>query len=240
MELRLSRHGICHILAAMVKRRFSLRWFVLGMSATFVGLCISAGLVNCVQHPTQGIDDVVPDDAHPWNQPVVVSGAYADRETTIVIQVATDDEATHFAELARTTAQGDSVNSPPFPPYYVWQINQTIPMEFWHPGRSGGYRAILRAAALIGGAPLLLGSPEKPVGEAACRLYESYDGSIDAVDASLVDDIRRICGEPMDPRDSLFVYRTPSYAEVVDGAADSSASPRSGSSGCGCNLGGHQ
>jgi hypothetical protein len=206
------------------------------LRATLASLCISASLANCVQHPTQGIDDVVPDDTHPWNQPVVVSGAYADRETTIVIQVAIDGDATSFSELARTIAQGDPVNSPSFPPYYTWQINQTIPEEFWHAGKTGGYRVVLRAVALIGGVPFLLGSPQKPVGEAACHLLASYDAGTDAIDASLVDNIRNICGEPINPRDCLFAYRTPSY----EGAVESSASPRSGSSGCSCNLGQHR
>jgi hypothetical protein len=161
-----------------------------------IGLCwaILTGVVGCVQHPTKGVDNHVPNTpaSPPWEAQVTVSGAYPATGVPIEIDALNLDEAAAgagnagptYTTLTTVTATGNQVVSPGLPPYFVWQTQITIPQRFWRAGISAGFEARLLARALVDGAPqpLTLGTPEHPGSPALCLAYKNDPNAFGSAD----------------------------------------------------------
>lgn len=186
-----------------------------------LGLCWSMllALTGCVQHPTKGVDNTVPNTptSLPWNAPVTVSGAYA--VTSVPIEISAENPsdpdagasaAPTFSVLETVNATGDQIVSPGLPAYYVWQTRITIPQRFWQPGISAGFEARLRARALVAnGPPLTLGTPEHPGSPALCAAFRENPNAFGSADVQAQAKIA--CSSTASDDELEFVFDTTDY-----------------------------
>lgn len=170
-----------------------------------VGFCAAA----CVQHPTAGLDDEVPNTSttKPWDTEVTISGAFVSTDPVIRIEAATDKDGTAWAQVVDTKPAGNVIDSPPFPRYYEWSASVRIPQPYWIAGTTSGFRAKLRASVVLNGVSMLLGTPENPASPALCWAYVNDPNAF----AGIKTEVETRCAGDVPPSALVFAYRSTDF-----------------------------